>query len=129
MAGDTTVVQRLRRDVAPLGWIVGNLLFWVVMAIGETTTPMWLLIGIPVVPVAIGHICQYALAEKRSQLRSSPTRRQGLGLRAEPPLALRSVDHRGIVVSAAGNVINALALAADVTLDDALARWRAARGP
>src|SRR5437764_3730478 len=97
MAGDTTVVQRIRRDVAPLGWIVGNLLLWAMIAIGdETTAPMWFLIGIPIVPVAIGHICRYALAEKRSQLRSSPTRRHSVRFRAEASLILRGVDHGGI---------------------------------
>jgi hypothetical protein len=67
VAGHSTVGERLRRDVAPLGWIIGNLLLWAVMVLGnETTFPMWVLVAIPIVPVAIGHICQYALAGKHS---------------------------------------------------------------
>jgi len=67
MAGGSTVGGRLRRDVAPLGWIIGNLLLWAVMALGnEATVPIWVLVAIPVVPVAIGHICQHALARNHS---------------------------------------------------------------
>lgn len=67
MAGDMTVAQYLRRDVAPLGWIIGNLLLWAVIAIGGVTTmPIWFLIGVPAVPVAIGHVCAYILAQERA---------------------------------------------------------------
>jgi hypothetical protein len=69
MAGDMTVAHYLRRDVAPLGWIIGNLLLWAVIAViamgGVTTNAMWFLVAVPTVPVAIGHVCAYVLARHR----------------------------------------------------------------
>ena len=74
MADDISVAQYLRRDVAPLGWIVGNLLLWAVIAViamgGLTTESLWFLVGVPTVPVAIGHLCAYVLARNRPQIRS-----------------------------------------------------------
>jgi uncharacterized membrane protein AbrB (regulator of aidB expression) len=70
MAGDMTVAQYLRRDVAPIGWIIGNLLLWAVIAViamgGVTTPSIWFLVGVPAVPVAIGHVCAYVLAQERA---------------------------------------------------------------
>jgi len=55
-----------------------------------------------------------------SKLRLSPPSRYRLRLAAKPPFALRGVYHRGIVVPAAGHMVDPLALAADVSLYDAL---------
>jgi hypothetical protein len=56
-----------------------------------------------------------------STLRLPPPSGHGLGLCAKPALAFRGIDHRGVIIRTAGDVINSLALAADVALDKALA--------
>jgi hypothetical protein len=68
--------------------------------------------------MAAGSISKLPVA-RRSRL--SPARRYRFGLRAKPTLAFGSIDHCHVVIQAAGHMIDSLAFAADIALDDAQA--------
>jgi len=60
------MLKRLANVLVLLGWILGGLVAWAGFHSQDQVQGLanWMILGVAVVPVAIGHMCYYVLAGK-----------------------------------------------------------------